>query len=159
MFTAADALAPGRWLVDGHAVAAVRACPPAHRCVAPDRANARVQFAAWPLARALVVPGADAARLREALLTPGTRIGLVITQETAGAREIDRVRAAAARLDGAKLSPSLARLIDGLGRLDATRVPAWLPLPLDRALVVPRLASAVAPREFEREVNQRIGQR
>lgn len=159
VFTAADALAPGRWLVDGRAVAAVRGCPPGHRCVAPVRADARVQFAGWPLARALVVPATVVDRLREALITPGTRIGLVVVVEPVNASEIERVRTAVARLDGATLSPSLARLIDGLGELDTTRVPPWLPLPRERALVVPRLAAAVAPREFEREVCQRIGQR
>ena len=148
-------------------------CTPRRQCVrlgcAPsrDENERRLRFLAWPLGYAIVLAVGERAKLdkiNEALRAPGSfQIGLVLssaelhTLRTSPAQQA--LQQHARRLVKAMpntqspLSHRLANLASaGMGK-DGL---AWLKLPPDTILVVPRLGALATPDQFVADVRSRL---
>jgi hypothetical protein len=174
--TAATALAAGRWrTADGDLSArAVARCAPAARCrslTAGDTGDGlarRLRFLVWPLGFALLVEGrdaADAAAIADHLRageTVDSRIALVLSAAELHRRRPDRETAAIVRAAArvAKLAttapPELVELLDGIAHPPAGDEIAWLRLPPQVVLVVPRLAALATRNALLTEVRGRL---
>jgi len=174
-FTAAANLAAGSWQSpEGDVlVRPVARCAPKRQCVrlggvpGGDESEKRPRFLAWPLGYAIVLAVADQAGLHkvaEALRAPGSfQIGLVLSSA-----ELHSLRASPAQLalqrharrlveampkGRTSLSQRLADLASaGTGKAGL----AWLRLPPDTILVVPRLGALATPEQFVADVRSRL---
>jgi hypothetical protein len=173
MFTAAAALAAGRWQSPegDFIVRPTGACPTGARCVSllgepADDFEQRMRFLAWPLGYALLLRAKSseavpqiADRLR-AHDNP-TQIALVLAagslhhvrRDPAAAKTLNQVALLSARLLRRQPDLPYGDVLAQLAALASTRdeLP-WLNLPKDAILVVPRLASLATSDRFVAEV-------
>jgi hypothetical protein len=174
-FTAAANLAPGSWRSpEGDMLVRPAArCAPKRQCIrlgdAPGGAEneKRARFLAWPLGYAIVLAVVEPAELHkvaEALRTPGSfQIGLVLSSaELHSLRESPAQLALqrhARRLVKAMpkartpLSERLANLASAGTGKDSL---AWLRLPPETVLVVPRLGALATPEQLVADVRSRL---
>jgi hypothetical protein len=178
MFTAAAALAAGRWQsAEGDVILRpVQRCPAGARCVSllaepGDALEQRVHFLAWPLGYAVILRAKSseaasqiAERLRDH--ANSTQIALVLTRDSlhrvrrdpAATDTLKQVSILAARLLRREPSLPFADVLAHLAAVGSTRdeLP-WLDLLKDAILVVPRLGSLATSDRFVAEV--RVGLR
>jgi hypothetical protein len=172
-FTAAAALSRGRWLsAEGDlAVRVVKTCSPGSRCMPlfsqgpGDGIEQRIRFLAWPVGYAVILRTAenDVAQVATVLRAgpASSQIALVLTSaELHSLRKspaLSSVLKSAARL-GKKLPASaLAETLESIGRAaSAGDEVAWLKLPRDTVLVVPRLGALAMSNRFVDEIDSRL---
>jgi hypothetical protein len=179
-FAAASALGAGRWSSsDGDlTVRGVRRCGRAETCVAlggpaaaPSALDGRARFLAWPVGFAVVVRCADerdagtvATSLRRRRASD-SRLALVLTEADLHvlraspalhdiARDAGRLRRALGAGDA-----GLAALLASLASAPSTREgAAWLTLPRDAVLIVPRLSALATSAAFVAETRALLGE-
>jgi hypothetical protein len=173
LFTAATALAAGRWeSSDGDLVLRpTEHCPPRARCVpalamdAADDLIGRIRFLAWPLGYAVVLraPSPEQAAHAVDLLRAdslGDQIGLVLgAADLHGLRKSRGLPAlvkAAARLSKEPELPFAGTLKDVAAAGRAGDELPWLKLPTTDVLIVPRLSTLATPERFVADVRTRL---
>jgi hypothetical protein len=174
-FTAAANLTAGSWQSpEGDVLVRPTArCAPKHPCVrlggvsGGDESEKRARFLAWPLGYAIVLAVVDPTGLHkvaEALRAAGSfQIGLVLSSA-----ELHSLRASPAQLalqqharrlvkTMPKARTSLAERLTDLALAGTGKDGlAWLRLPSDTILVVPRLGALATPDQFVADVRSRL---
>jgi hypothetical protein len=172
-FTAAAALSRGRWRsAEGDlAVQVVKTCSPGARCMPlfsqgpGDGLEQRIRFLAWPVGYAVILRASenDAAHVATVLRAgpASSQIALVLTSaELHSLRKspaLSSVLKSAARLAKKLPASALAETLESIGRAaSAGDEVAWLKLPRNTVLVVPRLGALATSNRFVDEIDSRL---